>query len=146
MAIVRDELEACHRLYRRGALLQIESGDLVARGFADVGVEEFYLLPDGRVLSLTTGEKTDLGLDNRTAFFLIPSVDDLVLEIERFGGSVEHIARAHDGSGWCVTVAGRQGEGGTVEASSLFRAMLRALGLLVGIDPFREGEYRLRLE
>jgi hypothetical protein len=145
VAVVRDELEACHRLYRRGVLLQMESGDLVARGFADVGVEEFYLLPDRRVLSLTTGEKTDLVSDDRSAFFLIPSVDDIVLEIERHGGSVEQIARAHDGSGWCVTVAHRQGERGTVEAASLFRAMLRALGLLVGIDPFREGEFRLRL-
>lgn len=146
MILLRERKEACHRLYRRGALQTFGPGDLVARGFADVGFEEFFVLHDGLLLSLTSGRRTELPSTERHAFFLLPSTDDIIAEIDRFGASVAWVRRDTDGLRWLVRVDMRDGAAQEVDAVSLHDGLLGALGRVLGIDPFQAEASRLRVD
>lgn len=145
MVLSRERKEACHRLYRHGALQSFGPGDVVARGFADIGFEEFFVLHDGSLLSLTSGRRSELPLTERHAFFLIPSTDDTVAEIERLGGSITAIERHSDGLQWSVHLTSNDGQSKEVEAFSFDEGLMKALGFMVGIDPFQGETSRLRI-
>lgn len=80
-------------LDRAGVKVPLSSGTRVGRGFADIGYEEFALLPGGdivldgraqsqylsaRVVSLLTGEVRTLNEHEVQKLFVIPSVDQLL--------------------------------------------------------------------
>jgi len=64
---------------------RFEPGDIVARGFADLGYEEFQVLPSSKILSLTAGTVSALPHDHTTHFFWIPSADEITDILERRG-------------------------------------------------------------
>jgi hypothetical protein len=79
----RKYLERLGMLADRGYLREFEAGDVVGRGFADVGYEEFVVLPNARLCSLYTGQVVDLPRsDGQQAsapnfHFLIPTLQQL---------------------------------------------------------------------
>ena len=64
---------------------RFEPGDIVARGFADLGFEEFQVLPSSKLLSLTAGTVSPLPTEHASHFFWIPSVDEITDVLERRG-------------------------------------------------------------
>ncbi len=81
----RTQFEICSELKSWGLEPRFEPGDLVARGFADLGYEEFQVLPGTRLLSLTAGTTTALPVEHSHHFFWIPSIDESVSLLEQAG-------------------------------------------------------------
>lgn len=81
----REQFEICSELKQWGVSPRFEPGDLVARGFADLGYEEFQVLPGRKLLSLTAGTLSALPQDDSGHFFWIPSIDEATDLIERAG-------------------------------------------------------------
>lgn len=79
----RSYLELLGKLADRGYLRDFECGDMVGRGFADVGYEEFVVLPDARLCSLYTGQVVDLPVSDGKQgsasrfHFLVPTLQQL---------------------------------------------------------------------
>lgn len=140
MSLTKKQIAACHRLYRCGALTQFGPGDMIARGFADVGFEEFFVSYDGTLLSVPAGDRSNLDEGERHAFFLLPTVDDIIGEIYALGGVVERIEKLPEPLGWRVAVSSLVVGVKTLESPSLFDGLARALGFLVGIEPFEPSE------
>jgi hypothetical protein len=145
MPTTKEQVAACHRLYRHGAFKQFGPGDVIARGFADVGFEEFFILYDGTLLSLTSGDRSNLADGEKHAFFLIPSIDDIIEELAIFGAIIQQIQKLPEPLGWRIEISSLAVGVGSVEAVSLFDGMLRALGLLFCINPFESPQNQLIL-
>lgn len=123
MPISREVLARCERLHKRGLLTPaFVEGEQIARGFADIGCEEFLLLPERRLLSLANGKMSVLDRDHERFFFLVPSVDELIDLIERGGSDVEEIGIR----GRVVTVQSRTEKGVVREScgGSVLEALL----------------------
>jgi hypothetical protein len=74
----RTFLDQCYALSQKGFFLNFRPGSVVARGFADFGFEEFYLLPDNRIISLLSGDAKPFEQDKH--FFTVPDLEDLIAE------------------------------------------------------------------
>lgn len=70
-----EQLARCEVLKQRGFPQKIEAGTHVSRGFADLGYEQFIVLPAGTLLSLFTGDRSTLLDEHRQFFFCVPTVD-----------------------------------------------------------------------
>ena len=81
----KETLALCQQLKELGYDPDISEGDRVARGFADLGFEEFVVLPGTRILSLFTGQVTSLHGEHRKFFFVIPTFEQVVDELSRAG-------------------------------------------------------------
>jgi hypothetical protein len=81
----REQFALCSEAKQWGLEPRFEPGDIVARGFADLGFEEFQVLPSSKLLSLTAGTLSSLPTDHANHFFWIPSVDEVVEILERRG-------------------------------------------------------------
>ena len=81
----REQFTLCSEAKQWGLEPRFEPGDIVARGFADLGFEEFQVLPSSKLLSLTAGTVSSLPGDDSHHFFWIPSVDEIVEILERRG-------------------------------------------------------------
>jgi hypothetical protein len=101
MWFTREQFQLCNELRQWGLEPRFEPGDVVARGFADLGFEEFQVLPGQRLLSLTAGTTTPLPTDHRGHFFWIPSVDEAVVLLEALGGEISLCSRC-DAREWVV--------------------------------------------
>jgi len=105
---------------------RFEAGDIVARGFADLGFEEFQVLPGPQLLSLTAGTTKPLSDDHRHHFFWIPSVDEAVAIIEQQGVMLSECVR-EDARNWRISAQMRSDASVEVIARSLHEALLRTL-------------------
>jgi hypothetical protein len=65
-------------------LEELPLGGRVARGFADLGVEEFILAPQNWLISTMTGERSFFKLAD-SSFFRLPSADEIVECLVRKG-------------------------------------------------------------
>lgn len=126
MWFTRDHFALCSTLRQLGLEPRFEVGDVVARGFADLGFEEFQVLPGPRILSLTAGTLKPLPDDHREHFFWIPSVDEAIALLEGRGITISDCVREEQRE-WRLTVGGECGMLPTVSARSLHEALLRAL-------------------
>lgn len=81
----REQFVICSEAKQWGLEPRFEPGDIVARGFADLGFEEFQVLPSSKLLSLTAGTVSVLPTEHSNHFFWIPSVDEIVELLERRG-------------------------------------------------------------
>jgi hypothetical protein len=81
-------LERCAKLKEHGLEVEFEIGSRLARGFADVGFEEFYLLSGSKLVSIFSAHTSTLTPEHRGFFFLVPDADILVNEIEKRGFDV----------------------------------------------------------
>lgn len=79
----REYLEICNALSQAGLPTSFNEGDQIARGFADLGFEEFIILPDQKLLSLISGTTSALPVEHKKFFCWVPSVDELAIELAR---------------------------------------------------------------
>jgi len=84
----KSVLTLCAALAQGGEVFPLLPGAHVARGFADVGYEEFALLPHAKLVSLFTGQVSDLPDGERRFFFVVPTPDMVLAEIDRAGWDV----------------------------------------------------------
>jgi hypothetical protein len=116
----------CNELQAWGIHPTFEVGQMVARGFADVGSEEFLVLPGEKLLSLTAGTIKPLPEDHREFFYWIPSEDECAKQIYLLGIAKISISRELARK-WVVTC---EAEGETVETSDKFLQMAMVQMLL----------------
>ncbi len=87
-------LALCHELKRAGWNPGIEPGMRVSRGYADLGYEEFLVLPNGKLLSLLGGSTSEFPEAHRGHFCVVPSVDVIVAEVRRRGFDISSVTFA----------------------------------------------------
>jgi hypothetical protein len=68
-------LELCYKLRSAPIEFSISFGSRVARGYADVGFEEFAVLQNSKMVSLSSGRVHDLDLEH---VFAVPSLEELL--------------------------------------------------------------------
>ena len=78
MVSSRRALEKCQKLKELGYTCLFEAGRVIARGFADLGFEEFALLTSSKMVSLYSGQSSVLVDDHKMHFFNVPTCDELV--------------------------------------------------------------------
>jgi hypothetical protein len=103
----------------------LEAGARVGRGFADIGFEEFIVLPGNKLLSLLTGAVSALDQVKREHLFEILTPDRCIAEIKLAGfeiNSIDYIDNRH----WNVVLEGDQ-EDLSEQASSLEECLLKTL-------------------
>lgn len=125
MWFTREQFEICQELKRWGLEPRFEPGDVVARGFADLGFEEFQVLPSNGLLSLTAGTVSALPAEHTHHFFWIPSVDEAVDLLEKMGAVCRSCAR-ENGREWVFQVL-REGAELVYKANTLHDVALKAL-------------------
>lgn len=103
MWFTRDQFAICQELKQWGLEPRFEPGDVVARGFADLGFEEFQVMPGTVLLSLTAGTTTTMPAEHQHHFFWIPSVDEAIDLLEKRGAVCGNCARAN-GRDWVFQV------------------------------------------
>ena len=101
MWFTREQFEICNELKTWGLVPRCEPGDVVVRGFADLGFEEFQVLPGGKLLSLTAGTITTLPPEHTQHLFWLPSIDEVTEILERKGVMCLS-SRRHDQREWVV--------------------------------------------
>jgi hypothetical protein len=92
----------CNELQAWGIRPSFEVGQIVARGFADIGSEEFLVLPGEKLLSLTAGTIKPIPEDHKEFFYWIPSEDECAKQIDLTGVSKIAIGRESTRK-WVVT-------------------------------------------
>ncbi len=117
--------ELCNELKTWGVLPRFEPGHVVARGFADLGYEEFQVLPGPKILSLTAGTIKPLPEEHIHHFFWLPSVDESIQLLEQSGAEPLSCQRV-DRRRWVATTTHR-GTSILFEARSLYEALLQLL-------------------
>jgi hypothetical protein len=130
MWFTRQQFALCDQLRHKGLAPRFEPGDLVARGFADLGFEEFQVLPGERLLSLTAGTVSQLPSEHRGHFFWLPSVDEAIELIEARGGSLINLKRV-DARSWVGLLSDPNGVESEVSGIALYDIVLNALMLLL---------------
>lgn len=120
MLFSQTMLTHCQQIWWMGCSCTLQPGDRVARGFADLGFEEFWVLPNEKVVSLLTGDVSPFRESDWEHFFKIFSLDDLLFELEAFGTC----KISKEGNSWRVQVVGTPTD---CTESSLYFAALRAL-------------------
>lgn len=126
MWFTQEQFALCSSLRHMGLEPRFEVGDLVARGFADLGFEEFQVLPGPSILSLTAGTLKPLAEDHRQHFFWIPSVDESIELLEARGAIIQSCLR-EDNRHWKLSVINQVNAVIEITARSLHEALLRAL-------------------
>jgi hypothetical protein len=95
----RDYLDSLQALANSGYLKEFSPGDTVARGFADIGYEEFLVLPNSALCSKLTGEVSPLNDSNEKFFFLVPCLAQLA-DVACRSGLAEIRLETELGSRW----------------------------------------------
>ena len=130
MWFTRDQFALCNELRVWGLEPRFEPGDVVARGFADLGYEEFQVLPGPSLLSLTAGTVTRLPDDHQGHFFWIPSVDECIALLESKGVVLDQLTRV-DSREWALAFNDPGDRELSVRGESLHEVLLKGLhGLL----------------
>lgn len=93
MWFTKEQFAICNELKQWGLQPRFEPGDIVARGFADLGHEEFQVLPGPKLLSLTAGTVSQVQDDSALHFFWIPSVDEITTLLEKAGAQCVSLSR-----------------------------------------------------
>ena len=115
----------CNDLKAWGILPSFEVGQVVARGFADIGSEEFLVLPGEKLLSLSAGTIKPLPEDHKEFFFWIPTEDECAKQLDRLG-VLELTVRREQARRWIVSAQLGAGEL-EVSDKSLRHAMILLL-------------------
>ncbi|MEZ4754081.1 MAG: hypothetical protein R3A13_07195 [Bdellovibrionota bacterium] len=90
----KEFLQICEELATLGFKPELNAGGRIARGFADLGFEEYLYLPPNKLISLFTGDKSILPEEHRDFFFVVPTVDEMVNAILEYNArvlSIEHV-------------------------------------------------------
>jgi hypothetical protein len=103
-----EYLLKCQALRERGIQFPFETGTRLARGFADLGFEEFVILPVGHLLSLFTGQTSELPDDHKRFFFVVPTFEQLVQYLIQSECSLDRI-EFRDERSWIAVARTRDG-------------------------------------
>ncbi len=76
-------LSLSESLHSSGFCPEFDTGMRIARGYADLGIEEFCMLSPTKMVSLFSGKVSELPPDHYKFFFCVPTVSDLVSEISK---------------------------------------------------------------
>ena len=121
-------LKACERLRSAGWTPELIPGLRVARGFADLGYEEFLILPNGKLLSIFSGTMSE-SIGDAKHLFVVPDIAILLRLIEEASYRVDQIVNKEDRN-WEVFLSANQPldqqscfEGDTI-ASALIEAAI----------------------
>jgi hypothetical protein len=130
MWFTREQFVLCDELRIWGLEPRFEPGDVIARGFADLGFEEFQVLPSSQMLSLTAGTISRIPEDHKGHFFWIPAVDEGIAWLEARGVVVQQCMR-DDARTWVLSLLQSDGEAVEACGESLHETVLRALLLIL---------------
>lgn len=89
--ISSDFIKIFHELWGQGYNLPMIPGVLLARGFADLGFEEFNLLSGNRVVSKATGQTSTIDPSEISKCFVLPSIDIMISEIRKAGWDIDSL-------------------------------------------------------
>lgn len=84
-------LRSCERLKALGFAREFENGMRVARGFADLGYEEFFFLSGRKIVSIFSGQSSPFPTEHEKFFFWVPPIDVLMEAISLRGFDIENI-------------------------------------------------------
>ena len=115
----------CGELKAWGVEPTFEVGQVVGRGFADVGSEEFLVLPGPKILSLTAGTVKELPDEHRDFFFWIPTEDECAKLLDLAG--VPNITVTREAARRWRVSAERSGAVVETEERSLRLALIQLL-------------------
>lgn len=123
----KEYLKCCQELREAGVLPSFRPGERLARGFADLGFEEFLLLPGSKLVSLINGKSAELVESHQHFFFRVFSCDDLANEINKRGFELLSVIFM-DQRTWHITVS-KPGDEALfeVQAGMLDQALAQAL-------------------
>lgn len=79
----KEYLAICCQLGEFSLFADWQPGLRIARGYADLGFEEFMLLSETKLLSLINGKISEVIQEDKRHFFVVPTADSLVQEIQR---------------------------------------------------------------
>ena len=82
MWLANKTLGTLEKLHRAGFACLFEPGEQIARGFADLGYEQFLMLSENKIISLQSGKPSELPEDHRHHFFSVPSAEKLAAELD----------------------------------------------------------------
>jgi hypothetical protein len=108
-----------------------EAGETVGRGFADIGYEEFLVLPNKRLLSLYAGTLSALEISHAHHFFVIPDEQQLLGLYEVHSVVVERCSFLRSRRTWEVTIEFPSGERKVAEGAHLKELLLSLLLMAV---------------
>lgn len=129
MLRTKSFLNLCMRAKDAGYKPDFSVGNVVGRGFADLGVELFEILPGDKILSIYTGKVANFAPEDRDRFFEIPGVDAVVDRIERSGDRVFSITQLASRD-WRVQLE----SGDNFEGQSIEEAVLQTFIGLVSLN------------
>lgn len=121
----RAFLRGCERLKELGVSDDFEPGQRISRRFADLGYEEFLLVPGDKLISLFTGQTSELPGDHRRFFFLVPTVEEMIQMILRSDFDLRGIDLI-DQREWEAVIE-REGDRRAFRAGRIDEALLEAL-------------------
>ena len=113
-------------MHQAGFPCAFEQGTTVARGYADLGYEEFVLLSESKLLSLQSGKISELPEAHRHFFFAVPTVDRMVDQINRSGVDFGEMLFVEQRS-WQVALKDNAGVSDVLRATTIEELFLRAL-------------------
>jgi len=96
-------LKLCNDLALKGCFTNIKGDRRVARGFADLGYEEFLLLNEKKLVSLYTGTITELPEAHKAFFITVPTIEDIIDQILGLGFTIEPLAFANQRT-WSLSI------------------------------------------
>ena len=126
-----DTLKKIELLKHSGIDFKVTSGAHLARGFADLGYEEFILLPNNNILSLFSGDQKEFSSHDSKNFFLVPTTDQLIEKIIENDILINAIVKTE--RGFKVELF-RVDKVAFSEANNLFDAFLNAFLDILGIQ------------
>jgi len=126
MWLSRSELSIFQELAHLGLKPSFEIGSRVGRGFADLGFEEYCVLPGSRLQSLLTGTISPLVEAEKAKFFGILAVDEMLTELTRIGFDVYSLG-SPDQRAWILEMSNQSGSKFEVRGASVLEACCQAL-------------------
>ena len=120
-------LKRCEDLKTRCGEVPFSEGMKIARGFADLGYEEFLLLPGRKLLSLYSGQVTPFPEEHSRFFFEVPTPDEVTDRIVRALWDLDSVRFVDQRSWTARLVHSKSGESREFSAPSIEEVFVEAL-------------------
>lgn len=94
MWATKQFLALSKQLFDAGLRFDLRPGAALARGFADMGEEEFILLPGRKLLSSYTGKLSTLEAEAEKFFYVLPTVSEMTDKLQRLNYDIDGLVFA----------------------------------------------------
>ena len=91
-----ERMRISEQVARATELHTPRAGEHIARRFADIGYEEFLVLPQERMVSLLSGVVSPLPQGDEDSVFVMPSIERLVGWCGEHGIGIAQVAWCHE--------------------------------------------------